>query len=103
MADMYAKLLDDRGRHNTITVVLEGSRVRLREEIKRRRISEEEFAKRAGISYTWLRHILAGAHAGDEARAKIREALSHCTVCPCRLDVPADEVLFSVATRKGRR
>lgn len=99
---MTAISLGDANRYDSLTVVTEGSRVRLRDEIRKRRISEEDFAKLAGVSYTWLRKIIGGEHAGEDARAKIREALSHCTVCPCRLEVPPDEILFAVVTRKRR-
>lgn len=93
---------DDKAWRNTLTVVFEGTRMRLKAELKRRRIGEVEFAKRAGVSHTWLRKIIAGEHAGPGARAKIREALSYCTVCPCRIEVPPDEVLFATAGRKRR-
>lgn len=99
MAVMTGQALDDSGPHGTIGATSEVARVILRDEIKRRRISEEEFARRAGISYTWLRKIIGGEHAGPEAKRKIREALSVCTVCECKIEVPGDDVLFAVEAR----
>lgn len=89
--------------HDTITVVFEGTRVRLRQEIDNRKVSEEKFAELADVSYTWLRKILAGEPAGPNARQKIRAALSVCTVCGHKMDVPPDDVLFSSATRKRKK
>jgi transcriptional regulator with XRE-family HTH domain len=76
--------------------------MRLKQEIKKRRISETAFAELSGVSHTWLRRILGGEHAGTKARAKIRAALSVCTVCGHEMDVPSDDVLFAKAGR-GRK
>ena len=77
--------------------------MRLKDELRQRRISEKEFARMSGVSHTWLRRILSGEHAGDGARAKIRAALSVCTVCGHKMEVPDDEILFAMATRRRRR
>lgn len=77
--------------------------MRLKQEIKKRRISETKFAELSGVSHTWLRKILKGDHAGEKARAKIRAALSVCTVCGHAIDVPPDEILFAVASRRKRK
>lgn len=76
--------------------------MRLKQEIAKRRISVEEFAHVAGVSHTWMRRILAGDNAGEDARTKIRSALEVCTVCGCKMTVPPDDVLFAVATRRRR-
>lgn len=77
--------------------------MRLKQEMRRRRIGEKEFAEISGVSYTWLREILGGKRAGSGAREKIRTALSKCTVCGHEMDVPADEELFAIATRRRKR
>ncbi len=97
------KLTDGAAGRDTVLVVFDGMRMRLRDEIKKRRISETAFAELSGVSHTWLRRILAGEHAGEMARAKIRTALTVCTVCGCEMTVPNDEELFAVASRKKRR
>lgn len=94
---------DDQPRYDSVGTVIEGSRLRLKEEIKRRRVGEEEFAGLAGVSYTWLRKILAGETAGPKARENIRRALTVCTVCGCTMDVPPDDELFAVVVRRRRK
>ena len=100
---MIAKTSGDTTSYDKLRVVFEGERMRLRQEIKARRISETDFAKLSGVSHTWLRRILGGEHAGEGAREKIRAALSVCTVCGHTMEVPTDDVLYAVATRKKKR
>lgn len=99
---MTQDLVDDADTYDGVTIVLEGTRMRLQQEIRRRRMSEVEFSKRSGVSHTWLRRILAGEHAGPGARAKIRAALAVCTVCKCEMEVPPDDVLFAKASKKRK-
>ena len=100
---MIAKTSDDTTGYDKIHVVFEGERMRLKQEIKARRISETGFAELSEVSHTWLRRILGGEHAGDVAKKKIRAALEICTVCGHKMEVPPDDVLYAVATRKKRR
>ncbi len=102
---MTGNLPDGKNRRNTVPALfVVVTRLRLREEIHRRRISEEDFAEWCGISYTWLRKILGGDPFGEDAKNKIRAGLVRCTVCEKHtLDVPPDEELFAVATRRKRK
>lgn len=100
---MIAKTSGDTTSYDNIRVAFEGERMRLKQEISARRVSETRFAKLSGVSHTWLRRILAGEHAGEVAREKIRAALEVCTVCGHKMDVPPDEVLYAVATRRKKR
>lgn len=78
--------------------------MRLAAEIERRKISKENFAERAGISYTWLRKILSGSdNAGPVARERIRAALATCTVCGHDMAVPGDAELFAATPRRRRK
>jgi hypothetical protein len=97
---MTQSLPDRKSRSNTVAVAFVVTRLRLREEIRKRRISEEDFADWCGISYTWLRKILGGDPFGEDAKNKIRAGLERCTVCEEHtLTAPPDEELFSVAKR----
>lgn len=93
-----------KARPNVVTVSFVVTRLRLREEIQKRRISEEDFAEWCDVSYTWLRKILEGKSFGDDARTKIRAGLAKCTVCEKHtLEVPTDEELFAIATRRKHK
>lgn len=71
-------------------------RLNLRAELEKRRMSEVLFAKKSGVSHTWLRRVLEGADPGDWAKAQFRHTLETCDVCGHKMDVPDDEFLYAV-------
>ena len=103
MLVMRALLSDDSHRNVSLAAPSMVTRLRLREEIKKLKISEEDFAERANLSYTWLRKVLGGENPGEVARSSIRAALSSCTICGHAIEPPPDEELFAIAPRKRSR
>lgn len=72
------------------------TRKNLQNEIRKRKLSEVEYAAQIGVSYTWLRRILMGEDPSNDLRVRMRDSLKSCHVCGHQMTVPKESVLFKV-------